>query len=267
MFYVLSKVLWILLQPSSVMLLAVLAGLIALLFPRTHRLGLRLAWAGTASLFIAGILPVGSLLLLPLEGRFPTITVPTESTRYSGIIVLGGAEEGRTSLARHQLQLNEAAERITEATSLARALPNVPLVFAGGVAFAIFGPGSGSEPVARWWTGLGIPTSRILTEDKSRNTYENAIYTRSLLPPVPGKHYLLVTSAAHMPRAMGVFRKAGYDVTAYPTDYRTRGTDDLFEPSINIPAGLMRLDAATREWIGLLVYWMAGRTSALFPGP
>lgn len=68
-----------------------------------------------------------------------------------------------------------------------------------------------------------------------------------------------------MPRAVGVFRAAGFDVTAYPVDYRTRGWGDALRPFDSIPAGLARLDRAAKEWIGLLAYALTGRTNALFP--
>ena len=83
----------------------------------------------------------------------------------------------------------------------------------------------------------------------------------------PGKRWLLITSAYHMPRAMGAFRQAGFDVEPWPVDYRTRGTADLTRPFDKVSEGLRRVDVATREWVGLLAYWVTGRSDALFPGP
>jgi uncharacterized SAM-binding protein YcdF (DUF218 family) len=78
---------------------------------------------------------------------------------------------------------------------------------------------------------------------------------------------LLVTSAYHMPRAIGTFRRVGFAVEAYPVDYRTRGIEDLARPFPNLGEGLRRGDIAMREWVGLLMYRLAGRTNALFPAP
>src|SRR5262245_9501340 len=86
--------------------------------------------------------------------------------------------------------------------------------------------------------------------------------------PKPGERWLLVTSAMHMPRAVGVFRKAGFDVDAYPVDYRTTSTRGLWTllPSA-LMGGIGIMDRAVHEWSGLLFYWIAGGITVLFPGP
>ena len=70
-----------------------------------------------------------------------------------------------------------------------------------------------------------------------------------------------------MPRAIGCFRKAGFPVEAYPVDWRTAGRDDLTSVGTRLSAGLARTDAAVHEWIGLVAYWVTGRTSAFLPKP
>lgn len=70
-----------------------------------------------------------------------------------------------------------------------------------------------------------------------------------------------------MPRAMGVFRKAGFSVEPYPVDWRTRGEQDFLRPFPTMGDGLRRVDTAVREWVGLAVYWLTGHSSALFPAP
>jgi uncharacterized SAM-binding protein YcdF (DUF218 family) len=114
---------------------------------------------------------------------------------------------------------------------------------------------------------LGIPRARITLEDRSRNTVENAVLSKAIAQPKPGERWLLVTSAHHLPRAVGVFRKAGFPVEAYPVDWRTRGVDDVLRPFATVGDGLRRSDTAVREWVGLAVYWLTGRSSELFPGP
>jgi uncharacterized SAM-binding protein YcdF (DUF218 family) len=114
---------------------------------------------------------------------------------------------------------------------------------------------------------LGIPADRIIVEERSRDTAENARFTKALADPRPGERWLLVTSAFHMPRSIGAFRRVGFAVEAYPVDYRTRGPEDLARPFASLGDGLRRSDIAMREWIGLLIYWLAGRTSELFPAP
>ncbi len=267
MFYVASKILWVFLQPSASLMAVLLAGLWLARTQRWRRTGSRLAWLSAAGLLIGGVLPIGTLLLLPLEQRFPPLVVPPGSTTYAGIIVLGGGEDGRISAARGQLHTNEAGERIAQAANLALALPTARLAFAGGAAFPVLGEVNATASVTQWWSSLGIAPARIVTEGDSRTTYENALNLRAIVKPTPSDRWLLVTSAAHMPRAMGVFRHAGFAVTAYPVDFRTTGRDEMADLSTSIPGGLKRLDDATKEWIGLVAYRIMGRTAEIFPAP
>ena len=116
--------------------------------------------------------------------------------------------------------------------------------------------------------GLGLPENRLILEDKSRNTVENAVFTRRLVDPKPGERWLLVTSAWHMPRAMGVFRKAGFQVEAFPVDFLSAGKPaDYVRPYRKAARGLDIADDAFKEWAGLLAYYLAGYSDALFPGP
>ena len=105
-----------------------------------------------------------------------------------------------------------------------------------------------------------------MLETRSRNTEENAVFTKELVQPKPGERWLLVTSAQHMPRAIGCFRRAGFPVEAYPVDWHTRRALRL-APMETLSGGLGRLDNAVHEWIGLVSYWLTGRTSELLPGP
>lgn len=266
MLYVLSKVLWFFAQPSSIIALLLLWAMIAAV-RRPPGKGLGLVVVALAALVAGGLSPLSTWAILPLEMRFPSPSIAPGSTAYAGIIVLGGVEDGRLSLARREVSLNEAAERVTEAAVLARKLPSAKLLFSGGVGTLVGEAPGGAESVAAFWRAIGIAPERILVEDRSRNTYENALYSLVVLKPKPGDRWLLVTSAAHMPRAMGVYRQAGFDVVAYPVDFQTAGYEDASLPFLSIPRGLRRLDDVAKEWVGLVAYYLLGRTSALFPGP
>ena len=115
--------------------------------------------------------------------------------------------------------------------------------------------------------GLGIASSRLLMERGSRNTLENAEFSKAIVNPKPGERWLMVTSAFHMPRAVGLFRKAGFEVEAYPVDWKVGKGNDIFTFSNLAGDGLGRADTAVREWMGLIAYRLAGRTDALLPGP
>jgi uncharacterized SAM-binding protein YcdF (DUF218 family) len=264
MFFPLSKILGFFASPSNLVISIGLLGLL-LLPTRFARAGRALAFASLIVLAIFGLSPVGNALMIPLEDRFPRWDAARGAP--DGIIVLGGAISPDVSAARDEVALNEAAERLTVAAELARRYPAVRIVFSGGSGALIYDEGAEAPFALRLLEDLGIPRARILLEDRSRNTVENAIFSKALIQPKPGERWLLLTSAHHLPRAIGVFRKMGFPVEPYPVDWRTRGAADALRPFATLGDGLRRSDTAVREWVGLAVYWLTGRSSALFPGP
>jgi uncharacterized SAM-binding protein YcdF (DUF218 family) len=264
MFFLLSKTLGFFAAPSNALIACGLLGIV-LLATRFARVGRLLMAASLIVLAIAGLSPLGNALMIPLEERFP----PWDASRGApdGIVVLGGAISPSVSAARDEVALTEAAERITATVALARRYPDARIVYSGGSGALVYRDGSEAESAVRMFESLGIPHDRILAEEQSRNTVENAVFSMLLAMPQPGERWLLVTSGYHMPRSMGVFRQAGFPVEAYPVDWRTRGTPDLLRPFPTLAEGLARTDTAVREWVGLLVYWATGRSSALFPAP
>jgi uncharacterized SAM-binding protein YcdF (DUF218 family) len=262
--YFVSKVFGFFATPSNFVILIGIVG--ALLLPtRFHRWGWRLVIGSLLVLALIGLSPAGNALIVPLEERFP----PWDHSRGAphGMVVLGGALSPDVSYARNTVALNEAAERLTVVAELARRYPDARIIFSGGSGSVIFHERPEAEFALRLLESLGVPKGRVIAEDKSRNTVENARFSRDLAQPKPGERWLLVTSAYHLPRAMGIFRKAGFPVEAYPVDWRTRGTADAWRPFPTMGEGLRRTDTAMREWIGLVAYWLTGQTSELFPGP
>ena len=105
----------------------------------------------------------------------------------------------------------------------------------------------------------------MLIEPNSRNTAENAEFTKPLLASINAHTVLLVTSAFHMPRAVGSFRKQGMSVNPWPVDYRTTGAVGLGLTVDNPVGNTGALSLAVKEWAGLVSYWLGGKTDALFP--
>ena len=259
----LSKILGFFALPSNLLIVLALTGIL-LMRTRLRRFGQGLLIGAVLLLAVIGIAPVGNALMLPLEERFPKWDGQAGSPH--GIVVLGGAISPDVSAARDELALNEAAERVTSVARLAREHPQARIVFTGGSG-RLFQGASEADFVTALFESFGIPRERIVLEGRARNTVENARFTRDLVQPKPGERWLLVTSAHHMPRSVGLFRKAGFPVEAHPVDFRTRGPADLTGPAGSLAAGLARADTAAREWAGLVVYWLLGHTSELFPGP
>jgi uncharacterized SAM-binding protein YcdF (DUF218 family) len=263
MFFVLSKVLGFFAQPANLLILLGLAGAL-LLLTRFARAGRRLAISALILLAFFGITPVGYWLLLPLEERFPRWD---ERWQPDGIVVLGGAVDGLISSARDTIALNEHGSRMVAAVELARRYPAARIVFSGGSAALLYSDVKEAAVARRMFERLGIELGRVTFEDRSRNTIENAAFSRAAAGPNPGERWLLITSAFHMPRAVGAFRRVGFPVEAYPVDWRTTGLADLFRFNWTMIAGLGKTGLATHEWVGLVAYWLADHTSELFPGP
>jgi uncharacterized SAM-binding protein YcdF (DUF218 family) len=261
--YIASKILGFFLMPSNALVAAGLLGLVLMRSKRTVRAGQRLAAAALVLLLAFGLLPLGKLLMVLLEERFP----PWDASRGApdGIVVLGGVIEPEV-VDRPDSGLNEAAERITAIAGLARRYPEAKILYSGGD--ILMRPGhSEAQAAVPLFESFGIPASRLILEDQSRTTAENATFSRQFAMPKPGERWLLVTSAWHMPRAVGAFRKAGFPVEAYPVDYRTPRGASLWLPFGSVSGGLHRTDTAVKEWFGLALYRLTGRSSALFPGP
>jgi uncharacterized SAM-binding protein YcdF (DUF218 family) len=263
-FFILAKILGFFSAPSNVLMLLGVIGAV-LTATRFARAGRRIAVTALILLAIVGWSPFGNAIILPLEERFP----PWDASRGAptGIISLGGALDTVVSPVRGEVALNEAAERMTAIAELARRFPDARIVFSGGSGRIIFDGVSEASLAARLFESFGIVKDRITLEDKSRDTLENARFTKALVQPKPGERWLLVTSAHHMPRSVGLFRSEGFPVEAFPVDYRTRGAIDLLRPFSTLGDGLRRTDTAMREWVGLVMYRLAGRTEALFPAP
>lgn len=264
MFFAASKILGFFALPSNLLIAAGIVGLV-LLCTRFTRLGSWLVVTSLVLIAIVGLSPLGNVLMIPLEQRFPAWD-PSRGPP-DGIIVLGGAITPEVSAFRNAVALNEAAERITVAAELARRYPNARIVYSGGSNALVF-EGAIEAPFAvRELEALGVAHDRITAEEQSRNTIENAVYSRLVAQPKPGERWLLVTSAFHMPRAMAAFRAAGFAVEACPVDWRTRGSLDAARFFGSLSEGLARTDAAVHEWVGLVAYRITGKTKELFPAP
>jgi uncharacterized SAM-binding protein YcdF (DUF218 family) len=214
---------------------------------------------------VCGLSPLGTLLLYPLEQRFP----PWDAARGApdGIIVLGASIEADLSAAHGTPVVRSSPDRVIAAAALAHRYPNARIVFSGGSANLISNDAREADFAGAIFESLGIDKSRLIMERRSRNTLENAEFTKALLVPKAGERWLLVTSAFHMPRSVGLFRKAGFAIEPYPVDWRVGGRGDLFALNNIALDGLGRTDTAMREWMGLIAYRATGKIDELLPGP
>ncbi|MCO5093439.1 YdcF family protein [Bosea sp. (in: a-proteobacteria)] len=262
MFFILSKLVWFLLSPVNLAIL--LGGFSALLaFTRFARPARWVGLISLTALVLMAFSPLSLVLIRPLEDRFPQ--QDARRAPVTGIVVLGGA----VGVARGDVVVNALASRMTKAVELARLHPQAKIVFAGGTASLIStATVTEADGAKLLFEGLGLDPARLIFDDKSRNTRENAVFARRLVDPKPGERWLLVTSGWHMPRAIGVFRKAGFAVEAFPVDFWSSGeARDFVRIYARAPRALEIADIGFKEWVGLVAYRLAGYTDALFPGP
>ena len=263
MSFVLSKIFWFLAAPSTVLLLILVIGCGFSVLGR-RRFGGWLIACATAGFVAVAVTPVSDWVLRPLEDRFDRpATLPAE---IHGILVLGGTVEPGISASRGVTSLNDSAERLVDFVALTRTYPNAKRVFSGGSGQLINRDLTEAALARETLTALGVDPHSVIWEDRSRNTYENAVFSRELSDSQPSEQWILVTSARHMPRSVGVFRQIGWPVIPYPTDYLTREGQGRLIGS-GFVEGLIRLNAAVREWIGLIAYHFLGRSETLFPAP
>lgn len=264
LFFILSKTAGYLLLPSNFLIGLGLLGAI-LLLTRFARMGRRLMVTALVLLAICAFSPLGNFLLYPLEQRFPK----WDSSRGEpdGIIVLGGPLDADLSAAHGVPVIAGAADRIIGAATLANRYPKARLVYTGGSPNLISNDAKEADYATALLQGLGIAKSRLTMERQSRNTRENAEFSKEIVKPKPGERWLLVTSAYHMPRSIGLFRKAGFAVEAYPVDWKVGAREDLFKYYVVANDGLQLVDIGVREWLGLIAYRISGGTDALLPGP
>lgn len=263
MFFVAAKLASFFLTLPNALVWTVVLG-VAGLWTRWFRLFRALATLAAFALAVCAFTPLASALLRPLEDRFPR---PVLTEPPTGIIVLGGVTDEALTHARDAVAFLDGAERLTEAVRLARLYPDARLVFSGGSGRFEAPPITEAAVASRFWTEMGVPADRVTLEDRSRNTWENAVFTKEVVRPKPGETWLLMTSAAHMPRSIGIFRRIDFPVTPYPVDFHTSGTKGDFVGTRNANGAFADLATASHEWIGLLAYRLTGKTDAFFPGP
>ncbi len=253
------RLFWETFQPSTALFVLFGLGIVVIVL-RQRRAGAWLTGIAAALFAIIVLLPVSSFLVVTLETRFPAPRLPD---KVDGIIMLGGALNSHTTERWGRPQVNHHAERIIEAMVLARRYPDAVLLISGGH----YDPEERlpEADIARsLMKELGQPEGRAVFEDKSRTTWENGVLSRALVHPRKGQTWLLVTSAQHMPRAVGVFRQLDWDVIPYPVDYMSDGEVRWAFDSVGYR--LAAFDAVTREWMAMIVYHLKGRTPAFFPG-
>ena len=265
MIFLLSKFLWAVLAPSSLMILMLGYGVMMSFSPSSSRAkaGRVLCALAAFCFLVIAIFPVGDWALTPLENRF-TFEPPVH---VDGIILIGGDERTEISDARQMPVALDSMRRYLHFAELAKLYPDATLVFSGGVLFPHPDSKTRESDIAQKILGeMGVPVDRMFFEKNSRNTYENAVFTVAFVHPELQQNWLLVTSAWHMPRAIGCFRHAGWNVLPAPAGYFTTGQYSWM-PVFRFEEQMHLLTLAAHEYSGLVAYKLLGRIDESWPGP
>jgi uncharacterized SAM-binding protein YcdF (DUF218 family) len=259
LFLIASKTVWLLIRPETLLVALYAMALVFLRLGRTVAGSRSLAVALSITIAI-GVFPVGNFVLNPLERAYSAQPVVTQP---AGILVLGGAEGQAPDYAGGIAMVNDAGDRLIVAMHLAQQYPEAVVLYTGGkVALSPVAEGTfqlGPDILRH----LGLSEDRLIVEGRSRTTAENAVLSRAIAPDLGGP-WILITSAFHMPRALGTFCAAGWhDLVPYPTDYR--GGEIWDQIGWNLAENLTDLNIGVKEWVGLLAYRTTGRTVAFFP--
>jgi len=199
---------------------------------------------------------VARLALGALEDRYP-IRSAAETPPADIAIVLGGAVEGVVA-PRREPNLGEASDRILFAVELFRAGKVRRLLISGGNLPWTGGTEPEAEIIRNILVSCGIPAEAILTEDASRTTAENARMVAALWPALGASSALLVTSAAHMPRALATFRRAGLPVIPAATDVRAAWSPFQAMDVLPDADSLNMTSDAAKELLGYAIYRLRG---------
>ena len=264
--------LWSLASPSQLLFAITIAGALLQVFTRGTagpptrwaRTGFALTMTGGFGLLLFGLLPTSHSLGRTLESWVPVAgQLPGDVT---GIILLAGSERPAASEAYGEPHLGDDATRYVAALRLAERYPDARVVFSGGPRTE---PGKGplgtqSAVAAEILVSVGLDPARLTFESESRDSCDHPRNVRALVHPQPGEHWVVITSAMHMPRVMACFQAAGWgDVIPYPTDYKL--SPGWGAGTFRVVANLALLDVVAHEWLGLVYYRLTGRTQVLLP--
>lgn len=256
MFVLMGKIFLPLIQPLGFTFILWVAAVLCYWRGR-RRVGKVLVVAGMVTIMGFSNPLVGDWLYGGLEDDFAVLT-PEELPAADAIVVLGGMTHPPIP-PRREVEVSDGFDRLLHGMRLLRAGKAPFLVLSGGSIASLTGSDlSEATSMQRLALEYGVDPGVILLEERSRNTYENGLYTREILQERGFERVLLVTSAAHMRRSVGVFRALGIEVIPAPTDVRI--VPKPFNPGRLLPS-LLGLDSSSRavkEYVGWWIYWMRG---------
>lgn len=250
LFFYSAKILGWFLKIDNLLVLGVIIT-IYLFWSKRTKLAKRATIALALSLALLSNLGLSYAALRTLEEKYPIPSILCNDG-YEGVIVLGGGiNPGLIAEQRGQVQLNEAGERITKALELLNKCPEFQLIYSTFSGSLRPQGLSESESAEIFFKEQGVSQSRLIFENKSRSTFENAKYSYDLVKPENQK-WILVTSASHLPRAITTFERFAWTAIPYPVDYRSEksGKFGVFQ----VKLAISNWNIVIHEYFGAVAY-------------
>ena len=256
MSFYLSKILWLIVNPFNIFIFITLFTMF-LYFINFRRLSLIIYLINFIFIALISFLPIGSYLTYIIEKEFHTNTkIPK---RVDGILILGGATNPLLFKEFDQISLNGSAERLVESVMIIRKFEKAKVIFSGGSGIVNRSDLDHSQVAKLFYKKIGVDINKIFFEDKSRNTYENIIYSKNIAKPKKNEIWLLITSAFHMKRSLLIAEKNNWKLVPYAVDFKNTKEFKL-TPNINLLSNLNSFQSGLHEWLGLVSYYLMGRT-------
>ena len=260
MSFYLSKMLWFLFNPFNLIIISISIGLLFsfLKFKSTKMFFYSFAFS---LFFISGILPTGSFLIYILEKDFhQSLSIPN---KLDGILILSGATNPYLTKQFNQVSLGSSAERLTESVKIINHMPNLKIIFSGGPAYIQYPDVNDSNSAMKFFKNMNIDTSKIIFENKSKNTFENLIFSKKIINPKKNEIWLVISSASHLKRVIGVANKIKWDLIPYATDFN-QPKKYHFKISLNFLENINNFNKGSHEWLGIFYYYVTGKLDNIF---
>jgi len=259
MIFALSKIIWLALSPLNLILFSFLFGFLFKLVGIKFLTRLFYSFS-ILILTVSTLMPTGSYLNYLLEKNYHFTNYYPD--KVDGILILGGATNPFLTKEYDMVNLNGSAERLYESINLIKKFPDSKVVFSGGSGSLKFPKLNHSDDVKILFKNMGIDINKIYFEKKSRNTYENILFAKKLINPKAGEKWVIVTSASHLNRSIYIGEKLEWPLIPYAVDFNN-SKKFTWSLHFNFVKNLVEFNSATHEWLGLVSYYLMGRSSRI----
>ena len=260
MSFYLSKILWVIFNPFNLFIFFIFFSSFLSFFLKNFYYKFIVIFNIFFFLIIA-VLPTGEYMIYKLEKRFHSDFIPL--TSIDGVLILSGATEPFLTKEYNQIHLNGAIERLTESIGLIKKFPNAKIIFSGGSGSLYHQELKHADVAKKFFLQQNIKIDNIIFENKSKNTYENILFSKKIAEPKLNDNWILITSAFHMTRAINIAENLEWKVIPYPVDFNVPKKIS-WKPKFNFLNNINLLQLASHEWLGLVSYYIMGRTNKIY---